>query len=315
MDDLLRGVFQEIIDHGETIQATSGTNLEIRSVALELTRPRARLSSTESRGRPLSCLGELCWYLAASDDADFIEYYIPKGHYGVDEHRRVPGAYGPRLFGTGEGAQVANTINLLRKKRSSRQAVIQLFDARDQLSGYQPPCTCTLQFFIRSDCLELVVHMRSNDAYLGFPHDVFCFTMLQELIASELNVGLSNYSHFVGSLHLYDDHLEDAQSFLDEGWQSTKAEMDPMPGGSPWSEVQRLLDTEKRLRTSEGSSLNALSELDPYWADLNRLLFALKYKKEKKYADAAAICDLMSSDLFLPFIQEIANKPGRQDES
>jgi thymidylate synthase len=32
----------------------------------------------------------------------------------------------------------------------------------------------------------MVTTMRSNDAYLGLPHDVFCFTMLQEIIARSL---------------------------------------------------------------------------------------------------------------------------------
>lgn len=38
--------------------------------------------------------------------------------------------------------------------------------------------------------------MRSNDAYLGFPHDVFFFTMIQELVARSLGIRVGDYHHF-----------------------------------------------------------------------------------------------------------------------
>lgn len=46
--------------------------------------------------------------------------------------------YGPRLFGMRSGInQVANVIKLLRRKPSSRQAVVQLFNAEDLLKDYK----------------------------------------------------------------------------------------------------------------------------------------------------------------------------------
>ena len=74
---------------------------------------------------------------------------------------------------------------------------------------------------IREGKLSMITYMRSNDLYLGFPHDIFCFTLLQELVARSLSVGVGTYKHMVGSMHLYDQDAEDAQEFLDEGWQST----------------------------------------------------------------------------------------------
>ena len=43
----------------------------------------------------------------------------------------------------------------------------------------------------------MLTYMRSNDAYWGLPHDVFAFTMLQEILARSLTLELGTYKHAV----------------------------------------------------------------------------------------------------------------------
>ena len=114
------------------------------------------------------------------------------------------------------------------------------------------------------------VTMRSNDAYWGLPHDVFCFTMLQEMMARRLSVDLGEYYHYVGSMHIYENFLDGAREYVAEGVQRT-IEMPAMPPGDPFTMVARLLDVERRLRA--GELLEAGKEIGaPYWADIVRLL-------------------------------------------
>jgi len=40
-----------------------------------------------------------------------------------------------------------------------------------------------MQFMVRRRRLHLLTNMRSNDAFIGLPHDIFAFTMLQEIMA------------------------------------------------------------------------------------------------------------------------------------
>ena len=68
LDDLMKVAIEEIMSRGTVITPTEGEAIEITGVLLELTNPRARLSRTETRGKPYSSLGELCWYLAKTDD-------------------------------------------------------------------------------------------------------------------------------------------------------------------------------------------------------------------------------------------------------
>lgn len=97
LDDLMRLVFEEISCHGEQIIPNRGPARELAGVLLELRDPRARLSRTETRGKPLSCLGELCWYLSKRNDLGFIEYYISDYADDADDGI-IHGGYGPRLF-------------------------------------------------------------------------------------------------------------------------------------------------------------------------------------------------------------------------
>ena len=244
LDDVMRNVIKEIQSHGQQINPTQGEASELTGVLLKITNPRARLSRTETRGKPFSCLGELCWYLAKSNKLEFIFYYLSK-YKDFAEGDEIFGGYGPRLFDWRGLNQLANVTNLLKRKRDSRRAVIQVFDAGDIEGEHKDiPCTCTLQFMIRHDALHMFTYMRSNDVILGLPHDIFSFTMLQEIMARELSVELGTYYHAVGSLHLYDRDREDAQQFLDEGWQSTDLPMPPMPKGNPWPAIDLLLEAE-----------------------------------------------------------------------
>jgi len=234
LDDLLLKTFRRILQSGVRVKASKGWNTELPGVLLELTNPLARLSRTETKGTVFSCLGETLWYLAKSNELKFIEYYLKGYDKFSDDKKTLHGAYGPRMFRMRSGVdQIDNVIELLRRKPSTRQAVIQLFNAEDILKDYSDiPCTCTIQFLVRKRHLHAMTYMRSNDAFVGLPHDIFAFTFLQEIFARSIGARLGTYKHAVGSVHIYDDDLVKVRKFISEGWQARIA-MPEMPAGNP----------------------------------------------------------------------------------
>jgi thymidylate synthase len=269
IDDLMHMVLRRTIDEGLRIQPRKGAAREIVGAVLELQDPRSRVSRSQTRSALFSALGELVWYLGGRDNVAQIAHYIRMyERFGVDG--RVEGGYGPRLFGP--NGQIPGLIQNLKGHPDSRQAVVQLFAASDLNNEKDVPCTCTLQFLLRGGALNLVVHMRSNDVFLGLPHDIFCFTMIQELVARSVGAELGRYIHMVGSLHIYEEHIEAAESFMLEGWHAAYP-MPPMPEGDPWKGVSALIDAEERIR--EGSfDAGALSDRSSYWDDLIRVFLA-----------------------------------------
>lgn len=311
LDDLMNDVLTTLLKCPFDIEPSKSKNLgktsEIFGVFLQLNNPRARLSRTETKGKAFSALGEFLWYLTKSNELEFIKHYIPHYQEEAEEDQKIHGGYGPRLFKMrGQYDQITTVIELLKNKPSTRRAVIQLFDASDNNDGSKTykdiPCTCTLQFAIRNSKLNMFTTMRSNDAFWGLPHDVFSFTMLQEVMARTLNVEVGVYSHAVGSLHLYENHKTDAEEYLKEGFQSTKKPMPEMPSGNPWPSLCKILEAEPRIRKSELTNIAEL-KLAPYWEDLIRLL---QIHTHFKVADCQKIKDTataMSSDIYNTFIE------------
>lgn len=284
LDDLLLKVYRRLLRRrgASDIKPTKGEATDINGVLLMIRNPRARLSRSERKNTLFSCLGEFLWYLAGTDELKFVEYYIPLYGKFSDDGKTVFGAYGPRLMSlNGAINQIQNVIETLRKKPHSRRAVIQLFRGEDLAADLEKrredlPCTCTMQFMVRGVELHMMVMMRSNDAFMGLPHDVFAFTMLQELVARSLGLEVGQYKHAVGSLHLYACDVKAVNDYVNEDMQE-RIPMPAMPMGDQWASVKKMLAAERAIR--RGRSPSTL-KVDPYWADLIRLLQVYRYSRD-----------------------------------
>ena len=110
------------------------------------------------------------------------------------------GSYGPRI-----APQIPAALDRLNRDRGSRQAGITIWDPLyDSQDRRDIPCTLSFQFLVRDKRLCMVTTMRSNDVWLGFPYDVFQFTLLQKTMANCLGLRAGDYVHTAGSMHLYE---------------------------------------------------------------------------------------------------------------
>ena len=107
------------------------------------------------------------------------------------------------------GNQLGEVIDLLKTNPRTRQAAISIYDRKE---GYMydndTPCTYAIQFTIQAQHLNMCVTMRSNDLWYGFCNDQYCFSKLQELVATETGLLIGSYYHFAHNLHLYDNIIE-----------------------------------------------------------------------------------------------------------
>ena len=285
-------------------------NRERLGVLLVLKNPRARLSSTVTKGTVFSCLGELLWVLAGNNELRFIKYYLSRYDRFSDNGNDLDGAYGPRIFDNKYGlSQFESVVQKLKAKPSSRQAVIQIFDGQDILKASKDvPCTCTLQFFIRNNRLNMFTTMRSNDVFIGMPHDIFVFTMIQEILARRLGLELGDYRHAVGSLHLYEENLQGAEQYLKEGWQPSTTMMPSMPTCDPSDGIETLLKVESSIREARATDIDKM-DMAEYWKDLARLLLIFRMQKEKaSSSDIEKIKSEVSSNIYLNYIDRVQDK-------
>lgn len=270
---------------GHSLESRNGNCTEIIGFQAEFIHPLHNILFVPKRKFSLfyAC-AEMLWYLSGTNSIEMIQAYAPQ-YTKFSEHGIAYGAYGARwnenpgfikekadlisnITTEGEGDdfdpsslnnQLHTLIHLLKTNPNTRQAIMTMWDSGDLIHAIlgdhkDLPCTLSLIFFIRDGKLHLVATMRSNDAWLGLPYDVFCFTTLQRIIAVELGLEMGIYVHQAGSEHIYERNQEKVASILAAPtplypyplqWSNTKRNY-----ALQWNIVQALMMEEEIRKVS-----------------------------------------------------------------
>jgi thymidylate synthase len=211
-----------LLNDGQTHASRAGQTVELLGWSATLSNPLCNtVTIPERKFSPGYACAELCWYLLGTKKVYFLLPHAPSYSRFADENGEANGAYGDRWKHSRDENQLMLALKLLRDEPNTRQCVVTMWDDGDlAVAANGPhvndtPCTCSLQFHVRNGLLHLTTHMRSNDAWLGFVYDVFCFTSIQRLFADALEIGLGSYTHMVGSMHLYENNWVAARQVLD----------------------------------------------------------------------------------------------------
>ena len=239
LNHLWYAALKKIKTEGDELDSRAGNTKEILGFQTILTNPLNNILlgfSTRKFSLSYAC-AELLWYLSMTADISLIEAYAPS-YKNYTEDGLAYGAYGKRwisnpgfiqentaFFHPNGKNQVEALIHLLKKKPNTRQAIITMWDSGDLLHAVlgdhkDLPCTVSLKFYVRNNKLHLIADMRSNDAWLGLPYDIFCFTTLQRIIAIECELQLGIYIHQAGSEHIYEKNYEKINKVLQKYWPS-----------------------------------------------------------------------------------------------
>lgn len=162
--------------------------------------------------------GEAYWILSGDNRVETIAPYNKNIVNYSDDGQTFFGAYGPRII-----SQLDYIVSKLESDVDTRQAVLTIW-RENPPETKDVPCTVAVAFMIRDNALNCHVFMRSNDLWLGFPYDVFNFSMLSHLVCCKLNGNLDNglddvirpgvLYHTSASRHIYEQHFEQAEQLL-----------------------------------------------------------------------------------------------------
>jgi thymidylate synthase len=133
--------------------------------------------------------------------------------------------YHQRLFGYGHYGeskvnQVEEVVKLLKKVPYTRRAQAVTWQAWFDPKVEDPPCLQRLWFRVepgsgkRKRKLNMVAHMRSNDAFKAAFMNMFAFTELQKDVARQLGVATGEYVHIADSFHIYGSYFKEFEGFL-----------------------------------------------------------------------------------------------------
>ena len=104
--------------------------------------------------------------------------------------------------------QLDAVVRKLKMDKDTRQACVSIYDGKEMYKyDNDTPCTYAVQFTIVNNKLDMCVTMRSNDLWYGFCNDQYQFSMLQQLVASRLDIPVGIYYHFAHNMHLYNNKI------------------------------------------------------------------------------------------------------------
>ena len=152
-------------------------------------------------------------------DLAFLDYWNSEYRKYVGPGPELHGAYGYRLRHHLGIDQIEKAYRVLDNTPDTRQLVMQIWDSRIDLpandgtpADSDVPCNVIAMPKIRDGKLEWLQVIRSNDMFLGVPHNFVQFTALQEILAGWLGVECGTYTQISDSLHVYDNRWKNVMA-------------------------------------------------------------------------------------------------------
>lgn len=213
-DEAWRAAAAQFLSAAEVRQQVGrgGATRELLPASFVITDPTQRW--VISRVPPMSvpfALVETIGILAGRQESSYLNFFNPRLPHFAGSGSIYPGAYGFRLrkhFGLD---QLERVYAALGRNADTRQAVLQIWDSvadtpKPDGSPSSPdvPCNLCSMLKIRDGKLFWTQIMRSNDLFRGAPYNFVQFTVLQEVLAGWLGVGMGTYVHWSDSLHIYE---------------------------------------------------------------------------------------------------------------
>ncbi len=165
-----------------------------------------------------------------------LEKYRNEVLHGVHDHWVDPDVgkwqytYHQRLFeydvpGEGVVDQIQGVIDKLREAGHTRRAQAVTWKAWEDIGIGDPACLQRMWFRVEEGRLNMVAHMRSNDAYKAGFMNMYAFTELQRMVAEAVDVACGEYIHVADSFHIYGSYFNEFEGFLNIVSQRSKDDL------------------------------------------------------------------------------------------
>lgn len=326
-DAIWRAAAKDLIEGSDVLRQDSriGPTRELLHCTFVLNQPRQRwVLSRRPAINPAFAIAETVWILQGRNDADFVNFWNPLLPKFAGEGDKYHGAYGYRLRHGLHIDQLERAYQALLYNPDSRQVVLQIWDGRIDLpeaSGRARdpdiPCNIVSMPKIRNGRLEWMQVMRSNDLFLGTPHNFIQFTVMQEVMAGWLGIEPGSYVQLSDSLHFYEKDMAQI-SVTPTGSTAVNTETLALPKDDfdrMLSELIRAMDQLRHpaLLRQDFLSILRTTELPRGWRMVFAVAAADAARRRGWHAEmeeAAALCtNPMLSEAWANWLDRVSGAP------
>src|SRR6185312_2359148 len=167
-----------------------------------------------------SIVHELLWFLRGDTN---IAYLKEHGVSIWDEWADASGDLGPvygkqwRAWPTPDGRsidQITQVIEQIQRNPDSRRMIVSAWNVGELDRMALMPCHALFQFYVANGKLSCQLYQRSADIFLGVPFNIASYALLTCMMAQVCGLERGDFVHTFGDLHLYSNHVEQAQEQL-----------------------------------------------------------------------------------------------------
>lgn len=206
-----------LLSQGTSYPSRNGQMLELPQQTFFVDMNNCVLDIPERKMSHGFMVAEALWMNEGRDDLESLVKYNKRMAEFSDDGVTLKGAYGPMIM-----QQMYYVVHTLLKDPDTRQATMSIWRPNPTASK-DIPCTVAMSFMLREGKLNMHVYMRSSDAWLGIPYDVFSFSMVCAQVCARYNLARALNANAImpgrlyitmASSHLYDEHIEKAKAII-----------------------------------------------------------------------------------------------------
>jgi len=164
-----------------------------------------------------SIIHELLWFLNGETNVQYLQDHKVKiwdAWAGDDGELGPIYGYQWRSWPASDGShidQIREVVDQIRVNPDSRRLIVSAWNVADLPKMALPPCHLLFQFYVASGKLSCQLYQRSADVFLGVPFNIASYSLLTMMVAQVTNLELGDFVHTFGDVHLYNNHVEQAE--------------------------------------------------------------------------------------------------------
>ena len=167
-----------------------------------------------------SIVHELLWFLKGETNIHYLkENGVSIWNEWADENGELGPVYGKqwRSWSGADGNtydQILDLISQIKKNPDSRRLIVSAWNVAELPKMALMPCHSLFQFYVADGKLSCQLYQRSADVFLGVPFNIASYALLTMMVAQVCELGLGDFVHTFGDVHLYNNHFDQAREQL-----------------------------------------------------------------------------------------------------
>ena len=219
-------LFQHILDNGHQKGDRTGTGTKsVFGYQMRFNLEEGFPLLTTKKVHLRSIIHELLWLINGDTNIKYLhDNKVSIWDEWADENGDLGPIYGAQWRNwNNEGIdQIADLIESIKNNPNSRRHIVTAWNpsvlpdekskdfAQNVADGKAalPPCHAFFQFYVADNKLSCQLYQRSADVFLGVPFNIASYSLLTMMIAQVCGLGLGDFVHTFGDVHIYNNHIE-----------------------------------------------------------------------------------------------------------